>query len=318
MDESSCLLAEKMVSPTDFTGAKRSAKGKKPQAIAHRGYKAAHPENTMGAFVGAVEVGAHAIETDVHLSKDGVVVLSHDPTLKRCFGVDKKICDCDWNYLKTLKTVQEPQETMPRLRDLLKYLAKPGLEHIWVLLDIKLDDDPETLFKLLASTIADVTPSKPWNQRLVLGCWLAKLLPLCFRYLPGFPITHIGVSIEYARQFFNVKGVSFNMLQQVMVGPFGNAMRKKIKKDNRSLFLWTVNEVEVMKWSIRKEVDGVITDDPKKYLEVCDTYEGAPIHFSAATWAKIILMNILSRVFLIVIYWRDFKLKVKKNKPIEA
>jgi glycerophosphoryl diester phosphodiesterase len=31
----------------------------------------------MGAFKGAVEIGAHAIETDVHLSKDGVVVLSH-------------------------------------------------------------------------------------------------------------------------------------------------------------------------------------------------------------------------------------------------
>lgn len=31
----------------------------------------------MGAFKGAVEVGADAIETDVHLSKDGVVVLSH-------------------------------------------------------------------------------------------------------------------------------------------------------------------------------------------------------------------------------------------------
>jgi glycerophosphoryl diester phosphodiesterase len=31
----------------------------------------------MGAFKGAVEVGAHAIETDIHLSKDGVVVLSH-------------------------------------------------------------------------------------------------------------------------------------------------------------------------------------------------------------------------------------------------
>jgi len=31
----------------------------------------------MGAFKGAVEVGAHAIETDVHLSKDGVVVISH-------------------------------------------------------------------------------------------------------------------------------------------------------------------------------------------------------------------------------------------------
>lgn len=48
-----------------------------PQAIAHRGYKAKYPENTMGAFEGAVEVGAQAIETDIHLSKDGVVVLSH-------------------------------------------------------------------------------------------------------------------------------------------------------------------------------------------------------------------------------------------------
>jgi glycerophosphoryl diester phosphodiesterase len=37
----------------------------------------------MGAFKGAVEVGAHAIETDIHLSKDGVVVLSHVRALSR-------------------------------------------------------------------------------------------------------------------------------------------------------------------------------------------------------------------------------------------
>ena len=42
-----------------------------------REYKAKFPENTMGAFRGAVEVGADALETDIHLSKDGVVVLSH-------------------------------------------------------------------------------------------------------------------------------------------------------------------------------------------------------------------------------------------------
>ena len=37
----------------------------------------------MGAFRGAVEVGAHAIETDVHLTRDGVVVLSHVRRLNR-------------------------------------------------------------------------------------------------------------------------------------------------------------------------------------------------------------------------------------------
>jgi glycerophosphoryl diester phosphodiesterase len=53
------------------------AKQGRPQCIAHRGYNAAYPENTMAAFIGAIEAGAHALETDIHLSKDGVVVLSH-------------------------------------------------------------------------------------------------------------------------------------------------------------------------------------------------------------------------------------------------
>ena len=48
-----------------------------PQAIAHRGYKAAFPENTMASFEGAVKAGAHALETDIHLTSDDVVVLSH-------------------------------------------------------------------------------------------------------------------------------------------------------------------------------------------------------------------------------------------------
>lgn len=61
-----------------FTFARKDVSGRRiPQIIAHRGYKAKFPENTMRAFKGAVEVGAEGIETDVHLTKDGVVVLSH-------------------------------------------------------------------------------------------------------------------------------------------------------------------------------------------------------------------------------------------------
>lgn len=50
---------------------------KGPLAIAHRGFSASYPENTMSAFVAAVEAGVQALETDVHLSNDEVVVLSH-------------------------------------------------------------------------------------------------------------------------------------------------------------------------------------------------------------------------------------------------
>lgn len=60
-----------------------------------------------------------------------------DPTLQRCFGVKKKVIDCDWDYLKTLRTVDAPYVPMPRLADILDYLRQPGRENIWVLLDIK-------------------------------------------------------------------------------------------------------------------------------------------------------------------------------------
>lgn len=65
-------------SPASFTYARKNALGRSlPQAIAHRGYKSEYPENTMAAFKGAVQVGVDAIETDIHLTQDDVVVLSH-------------------------------------------------------------------------------------------------------------------------------------------------------------------------------------------------------------------------------------------------
>ena len=48
-----------------------------PQVIGHRGYKAQYPENTMLSFREAVAADADALETDLHLTKDKVVVLSH-------------------------------------------------------------------------------------------------------------------------------------------------------------------------------------------------------------------------------------------------
>lgn len=51
--------------------------------VAHRGASADAPENTMLAFQRAVEMGADAIELDVHLTKDGKLAVIHDDTLDR-------------------------------------------------------------------------------------------------------------------------------------------------------------------------------------------------------------------------------------------
>lgn len=51
-----------------------------PRIISHRGYKGKFPENTLAAVQGAVQAGTHALEIDLHLSRDGVLVLSHVST----------------------------------------------------------------------------------------------------------------------------------------------------------------------------------------------------------------------------------------------
>ena len=48
-----------------------------PQVIGHRGFKRMYPENSLSGFKGAVQAGTNAIELDLALSRDGVVVISH-------------------------------------------------------------------------------------------------------------------------------------------------------------------------------------------------------------------------------------------------
>jgi phosphatidylglycerol phospholipase C len=136
----------------------------------------------MVSFAGAVSAGAHAIETDLHLTRDGVVVISHDATLKRCFGVDKKIIDCDWDEVRQLRTLREPHEHMPALKDVLEFMLTPEARSTWLLLDIKIDTPPEELMRLTAETIAavheDAGQEEFWGGRIVLGCWTVKYLPV--------------------------------------------------------------------------------------------------------------------------------------------
>ncbi|KAI1211734.1 PLC-like phosphodiesterase [Annulohypoxylon truncatum] len=247
-----------------------------PQAIAHRGYKVVAPENSMLAFRAAVEAGAHAIETDLHLSRDGVVVLSHDAALKRCFGEDSKVRDHDWRYLSTLRTLRKPEQPMPRLVDLLEYLNQPGVEHVWVMLDIKTHDDATELLRRTAEAIASVPGIRPWSERILPCCWNIKYVQLTKEFLPGFPIAHVGISSIYARALASyVPNLSVSMLRNLLAMPItGRRFIRDMKKAGHPIYTWTVNEEHWMEWSIEKELDGVITDDPKLFLEVCNRAVG--------------------------------------------
>lgn len=75
----------------------------KPVIVGHRGV-CGHPdvkENTLEAFDLAVELGG-GIELDLHLTADGVPIVSHDPDLRRVHGIDKQIADTTLKELRTI------------------------------------------------------------------------------------------------------------------------------------------------------------------------------------------------------------------------
>ncbi|KAI0479571.1 PLC-like phosphodiesterase [Xylaria cf. heliscus] len=249
----------------------RTTQGRKtvPQTIGHRGFKAAAPENTMAAFKAAIEAGVEALETDLHLTRDGVVVLCHDETLQRCYGNKARVRDLDWSEISQLRTLREPRQPMPRLIDLLEYLDQPGLEDIWLMLDIKTHDDAEEMMQKTAAALSSVSSKRPWSARVTPCCWDATYIKLSMKYLPNYPITHVGFSTTYARCLTDIPNISFSMLRHTIASPFGGRFLTDMKELGIPVYVWTVNEESWMEWSVRKELTGVITDEVALFHEVC-------------------------------------------------
>ena len=66
---------------------------------AHRGVKAKAPENTIPAYQLAIDMGFYAVETDVHLTKDGVWVISHNDNIKKWYTGNAEIADSTYEEL---------------------------------------------------------------------------------------------------------------------------------------------------------------------------------------------------------------------------
>jgi glycerophosphoryl diester phosphodiesterase len=105
------------------------------KVVAHRGFSARYPENSLASFDAAIAAGADYVETDVRMTSDGVLVCSHDPDLKRIAGRETKIADTAVQALEAI--------ALPGGGHILRLDAV--LAHVRgrapVMLDVKIDDD---------------------------------------------------------------------------------------------------------------------------------------------------------------------------------
>jgi glycerophosphoryl diester phosphodiesterase len=88
-----------------------------PLAFAHRGGAGDWPENTMPAFEGAVHLGYRYVETDVHVTSDGVLLAFHDTHLDRVTNLTGPIADLPYREVRHARV--DGREPIPLFEDLL-------------------------------------------------------------------------------------------------------------------------------------------------------------------------------------------------------
>jgi len=105
----------------------------RPIAVAHRGGMEAAPENTLAAFTAATELGFRHLETDVHVTSDGVLIAFHDERLDRVTDRQGLIRDLSWREVSRARI--GGTEPVPTLAELLEAFPDARFN-----IDAKVDD----------------------------------------------------------------------------------------------------------------------------------------------------------------------------------
>jgi glycerophosphoryl diester phosphodiesterase len=214
------------------------------ERIGHRGAKREFPENTLVAFDRAFERGADAIELDVHATRDGVVVVHHDPTLPlsvtRLLG--REIAGLDWATVGSVDL--GGGATIPRLVDVLD--AAPASAAVYV--EIKGVGVEEAVAAVLAGRARCAVHS---FDHAAVGR-MQTLVPDVPR---GILFEHATPDVAAAMRSVGARDVwpDWRLIDLTLVD--------QVHAAGGRVIAWTVNDRAVAEQLIGLGVDGLCTDD---------------------------------------------------------
>lgn len=247
--------------------------GSVPFGVAHRGSRLLWPENTMVAFDGAVQLGFDWVETDLHLTADGVLVCVHDSTVDRTTEAIGPVSAFTRQELQRLDAGHRhaPNQDYPHRGTGVQI---PTLEEVvtaypdlHVIVDLKRDGMVEALWKLIER--------HGLHRRVVVGSFSDRRLAAFRRLSRG----SVAVSTGPARSVAALAGAMVGRAPKladavqfpVSVGrlrPFTARTVASFHRQGYQAHVWTVNEAEVMHRFYDLGVDAVISDRPDILREV--------------------------------------------------
>ncbi len=264
--------------------------------VGHRGTRGLMPENTIPAMIKGIEVGANTIEFDVHITKDGQVLVYHDASFTPAYttkpdGSDittaerKQYTFYQMNYPDIRQFIigekpypaypeqQRMRSYAPLLSDLIDsveaYTTAHHLPPVYYLLEVKSSaktdgteqPEPESYMR----TLMAVKQLAPLGKRLFIQSFDMRPLQVLHR-------THPDIKLGFLTD--DKKGTFEEHLAQLGFTPFfynpqyqlvTPELVSKCHTKHIQIVPWTVQDPAEMQALKAKGVDGIITDYPNRF-----------------------------------------------------
>jgi glycerophosphoryl diester phosphodiesterase len=246
-----------------------------PRVIAHRGASGEHPENTLVAFRAAAEAGAPYFELDVHMTRDGVIVVSHDAELSRTCGLDAAIRDLTLAELKRADAGWGFTTSDGAFPFRGRGIEVPALAEVFAVF-------PERRYIIevkqstpsVAAALLDVIERAGMRRRVLIASEeqtpIDEMRALAPELPTGFPYHEIAafmISLAPGAEPYQPRGDALQIPPEYqswrLVTPESVAAAHRLGVE---VHVWTVNEVVEARAMLELGVDGIITDYPARLL----------------------------------------------------
>ena len=258
------------------------------QLFGHRGSRGILPENTIEGFKKAIELGVNGIEWDVVVSKDGKLIISHEPYIHSDYCLDtngneitaaegKKRnlyhmtadeiarYDCGSKPYPKFPKQEHSKMHKPTVQEAFKQL---DLSKTTVLFEVKSVPSEYGIYQPFPDEFAKIIANEingfEHKNNIIFMSFDAQLLESLHKILPNYRYVYLTY-----KPFISVS----NFLNDLSFKPFALGMyyRTIRKRDVKlahekgvNVFSWTVNDQKAFNRMVNHGVDGIITDYPNK------------------------------------------------------
>ena len=213
--------------------------------IGHRGARAYEPENTIRSFKKAIEIGVDAVELDVRKTKDGQLIVIHDPDMNRTTNGKGLVSELTLKEIKAFST--EKGEKIPTLKETLDFLDKK----VKILIELKEAGVEEEVLALVREN--------GLQKSVIITSFLENALQKV-RELDK----DIATGLIYAKHKNPLKA-ALELKAQYLVAFYRFTHAASVQKAHENglkVIVWTVNTPEEVAAYVQKGVDGIASDKP--------------------------------------------------------